>query len=243
MVFLVCIVFNSVYILLSYFTAFDDKMVDHVEQYYPPERVDFVMNLLGCNKILALILLYFVGRFIYAMFCLLSVMLIRGLLWGTKIDPMLKIPAKKRYKLKVYKRGKNENSYIQDWLDQNTDVDEDIPEFQAAVRRGRESIAETKKTIEKKRQSIEEMQHEVQAKIAEIQERREEIAKAESAIDVKKRAVRRVKRRQRIEESDSTFSNIASAVMTNPGDHEDAPGADTVGQTDSFDPIKPNGKE
>lgn len=86
------------------------------------------------------------------------------------------------------------------------------------------------------------MQHEVQAKIAEIQERREEIARAESAIDVKKRAVRRVKRRQRIEESDSALSNIASAVMT-PSDHTDAPGSETVGQTDSFEPIQPNDKD
>ena len=241
MLFLVCIVFNTIYMLISYFMVYDERMINYARLYYPPERVDLIMNYFGISEELTLVALYFFGRFIYAIFCFISVLLVRSFLWGSKIDPMLKIPAKKRYKMKVYKRGKNEKSYIQDWLDQNTAEDEDIPEFQAAVKRGRESIAQTRKSIEEKRQSIEEMQQDVQEKIAEIQQRREEIAKHEAAIDVKKRAVRRAKRIQRIEESDSAISNIASAVMTTSEDYRtEGPGADTVGQTDSFKPIESN---
>lgn len=219
--------------------VYDERMINYARMFYPEERVNMVMSYFGLGEELSLVVLYFLGRFIYAVFCFITVMLIRSFLWGSKIDPMLKIPAKKRYKMKVYKRGKNEKSYIQDWLDQNTAEDEDIPEFQAAVKRGRESIAQTRKSIEEKRQSIEEMQQDVQEKIAEIQQRREEIAKHEAAIDVKKRAVRRAKRIQRIEESDSALSNIASAVMTTTDDYKtEGPGADTVGQTDSFAPIE-----
>lgn len=155
---------------------------------------------------------------------------------------MMKIPVRKRYKQKIYKRGKNEHSYIQDWLEQNTDMDEDIPEFDAAIEQGRKSIEQSRKSIEAKKESIEEMRTEVYDKIAEIRRQEEEIAKHAAAIDVKKRAVRRVKRRRRIKESDSAISNIAEAVITQSAtDDKNIPGADTVGQTDSFDPIKENG--
>ena len=81
--------------------------------------------------------------------------------------------------------------------------------------------------------------HFVWDKIAEIRRQEEEIAKHAAAIDIKKRAVRRVKRRQRIQESDSTISNIAEAVIIPSTDNEsNVPGSETVGQTDSFAPVE-----
>ena len=121
-------------------------------------------------------------------------------------------------------------------------MDEDIPEFDAAIEQGKKSIEQSRKSIEAKKESIEEMRTEVYDKIAEIRRQEEEIAKHSAAIDVKKRAVRRVKRRQRIKESDSAISNIAEAVITSSSDDgKNIPGAETVGQTDAFEPIEANG--
>ena len=155
---------------------------------------------------------------------------------------MMKIPVRRRYKQKIYKRGKNEHSYIQDWLEQNTDMDEDIPEFDAAIEQGKKSIEQSRKSIESKKESIKEMRSEVYDKIAEIRRQEEEIAKHEAAIDVKKCAVKKVRRRKKIIESDSTISNIAEAVITTSNDEEkNIPGAETLGQTDSFRAIEADG--
>lgn len=153
---------------------------------------------------------------------------------------MLKIPIRKRYKHKIYKRAKNEHSYIQVWLEQNSDDDEDIPEFDDVVEQGRKSIEASKKKVEKKSEKLVKMQKELQEKMFEILETREDIAKSKEAIDIKTRAVKRVKRRRRIKQSDIIPDFIAPNMPTgtDPSISSEAPGADTVGKTDSFAPIK-----
>ena len=125
---------------------------------------------------------------------------------------MMKIPARKRYRYKIYYKGKNEHSYIQTWLELYDEDEEDYSSYQAIVEQGKKSIEKTKKSIEQRKTDIEEMQKEVQERISAIQHEREELAKAEASIDVKRRAVKRVRRAQRIKESDLKISNIAEAA-------------------------------
>ena len=157
----------------------------------------------------------------------------------------MKIPVRKRYKFKIYKRGRNEHSYIQTWLEQNSDDDEDIPEFDAVVKQGKKSIAASKKAIEQKREQLVSLQAEVQERIAEIQQQRKEIAEQQEAIDIKRRAVKKVRRQKKIEESDIIPNLLApnTPLDAQPLIDKDAPGAETVGQTGSFAPIKSEDSE
>ena len=231
---------NTVYILLVYLLAMPNTELTSLDLNY--DNIVWLTSVWGMDIYSGIVFYYFFGRVVYAIFAFLSVVLIRQFFWGSRIDPMLKIPVRKRYKMKLYKRGKNEHSYIQDWLEQNSDEDEDIPEFAAAVEMGKKSIEQSRKSIEEKKESIEEMRNEVYEKIGEIRKQEEEIAKHAKAIDVKKRAVRKVRRRQRITESDSAISNIAESVIAPSITDKEIPGSDTVGQTDSFEPVKSDNK-
>ena len=51
MVFLVCIVLNTIYMILSYYMVFDDRMIDRAEVYYPQERIELVMNLFAIEEV------------------------------------------------------------------------------------------------------------------------------------------------------------------------------------------------
>lgn len=239
LVLLVCVVLNSIYMFITMmFVMSPEDLVAFSTEHYSYDAVLELSLILHVDINIAVILLFIWYKVTFAIIGIITVILIRNFFWGSMLDPMLKIPKRKRYKYKVYKKAKNEHSYIQTWLDQNTDEDEDIPEFDAVVAQGKKSIAKSKKTIKEKQAAIEEMQQEVQEKIADIATQREEIAKHEEAIDVKRRAVRRVRRKQIIEESDF-IPNILSG-NTN-AESPNAPGADSVGSnTDSFAPISIN---
>ncbi len=238
MVFLVLVVLNSLYLVFMIFLVSPDASIQEIVLNY--EHLNWARDFLPIDETAAVIIYYFIARFVYAAFSLISVLLVRNFLWGSKIDPMLKIPVRKRYRQKIYKRGKNEHSYIQTWLESNSDEDEDIPEFEAVVKQGRKSIEFSKKTIEKKREEMAELQKDVQEKIADIQQYREEIARHEQAIDIKRRAVKRVKRSKRVHESDILPNFVAPITPQEHRFDENAPGADTVGQTGSFEPLESN---
>ena len=89
----------------------------------------------------------------------------------------------------------------------------------------------------KKRKAIEEIQQEVEDRIADIAQHEEEIAKTEEAIGVKKRAVRRVRRRQIVDEKDY-IPNVLS--KDRPIVDPDAPGAEGCNSSIVFpNPLPP----
>lgn len=231
MVLLFCVILNTICITCIYVRLVPD--INTLINLWDYDIVVGMSNFFKIDIYFSFVLYVLYLRIIYSVFCIVSVMLVRKFFWGCKIDPMMKIPKRRRYKQKFYIKGKNEHSYIQTWLEENTDEDEDIPEFDAAVRQGKKSIERSRKAIRKKKAEVVEMQQEVEAKIADINKQKEEIAKHEEAIDTKKRAVRRVKRRKIIEESDYIPSRLNNFAIGN-----DAPGAEGVGSdTGSFERI------
>lgn len=208
----VCTVVDTAYIaLITYFNNPQVAQYD-ISGYFFINWIHTSFNLEPSSCFIAW---YFIARVINCAISIVCVLLIRKFFWGSSIDPMMKIPVRKRYKYKIYIKKQSTHSYIQDWIEENVGEDEDdIAQLEEVVTTGKESIAESQAAIDKKQKQIDKMQKEVDEKIATIEKRKEDIAKHEEAIGVKKRAVRRVKRQIAMEDPDSMMPDVSTVINT-----------------------------
>ena len=208
MAFLVCVIFNTVYYIILYIIIDPTTLLD-------TDTYDSILDLavdLGVDVQVAVLLWYLIRRFIYAAISIATCLLIRKFLWGSKIDPMMKIPVSKRFRMKIYKKKKNEHNYIQQWIEDNSEEDDDLSDFESVVEQGKRSIERSRRSLDKQKQVIQDMQNEIAEKTKKLNSLQEDLAKKEEVIDQKKRAVKRVKRKQKYDESDSIIPNIVSSI-------------------------------
>lgn len=193
-IFVVTVVFSAIYDGLVSLAIFYTETPTIIS--VGSSRIASFAQTFNIDSVSGYILFDFISRVLRTFFAFIAVVLTRKFIYDSRFDPYKYFPKTRRYNHKIYRRRKNEHSYIRTWLEENPDENDDLD---AALKQGKKSIEQSKKKIRVKKAEVQEMQQQVQEQIEEIEQVKEEIAKHETDIDVKKKAVRKVKRKQAVD--------------------------------------------
>ncbi|MDO5329601.1 MAG: ion transporter [Coriobacteriia bacterium] len=196
-IFFVSVILTTIYEFLISYIIYSENTIDSEYLFY--DKVIEVSNAFNINNLAICALIYqFGSKVISTTIGLIGIFIVRKFIFDSVLDPSRYFAKSKKYKYKIYKRKKNEQSYIRSWLE-NNDEHEDLDVIEQVVQEGKRSIESSKKRIRTKREEIQEMQQQVEENLENIEQTKEEIKQHEEDIDIKKRAVRRVKRKAVVE--------------------------------------------